>query len=258
MTTDSEKIINSETAVSGDADWALPNSSSWAPRAMFTALIAWFICNILIFPLLVQLEKHVTLKIIIGLLPLHVAGLGAALLVIRYSVQPGQRITVLGLQAAGLQQLRHHLLPSLVTGTAIYLGGMGITILTMNILNSLKYEPQPMPLIQTMKESASPSLMITAFIVVVLIAPIAEEILFRTVIFEGLRKFGYPIAACASASIFSIAHFSPVQIPSLLVLGLVLQYVRYRNKSLWPCVFYHMFYNLISFILLSLYLIYHI
>ena len=83
------------------------------------------------------------------------------------------------------------------------------------------------------------------FLVVVL-APLAEELLFRGWIYTALRwRFGFSAALWATAIIFALAHWESTHLYALAILplGLVLGYVRERTGSTKATTLFHMVYN---------------
>jgi len=90
-----------------------------------------------------------------------------------------------------------------------------------------------------------------AFVAVVVIAPIAEELFFRGFLYQALRKWlGASRGIVFSAAIFAMAHFSPVLIFAIFPLGVVLGFVFDRRGSVVASITTHMTYNLIGFIAL--------
>jgi membrane protease YdiL (CAAX protease family) len=60
-------------------------------------------------------------------------------------------------------------------------------------------------------------------VVAILLAPICEEILFRGVLFNGLRRsLKFRGAAAISATAFAVLHAEPIRLPSLFVVGVIL------------------------------------
>lgn len=77
-----------------------------------------------------------------------------------------------------------------------------------------------------------------------LLTPVAEELLFRGVLYQSLRRRGGVIlATTASATIFALLHFQPVMLPELLLLGIVLAVSFEQTHSLYPSILMHMAYN---------------
>lgn len=83
-----------------------------------------------------------------------------------------------------------------------------------------------------------------AFLVVVFLAPIAEEILFRGIIFNMLSKHWSELAAIiVSTVLFGLYHANLMQAIYVLPIGLLLGYTAYKCKSVLPCIVIHMINN---------------
>ena len=111
---------------------------------------------------------------------------------------------------------------------------------------------------QVINNLVSESSLISSFFLIVLIAPICEEIICRGIIptklFQGYEKFGYVIGWL----IFLLAHM-PSNLPSFLIYGwmsVVLTWTAYRTRRLEMSISVHMLLNSISFILLALFTIF--
>ena len=79
---------------------------------------------------------------------------------------------------------------------------------------------------------------------VVVIAPIAEELLFRGVLLRGLaRPLGDGRAVLASALLFAGTHFQLVQFPGLLAIGLTLAWLARRTAGLASPTWAHAAFN---------------
>jgi CAAX protease family protein len=93
-------------------------------------------------------------------------------------------------------------------------------------------------------------------VVVVGLAPLAEEAFFRGFLYKGLRRrFAVWPAALISASFFGLVHFAGLTylliIPSLIVVGVVLALVYERRQSLMASVAAHAVFNLIGFLFIA-------
>lgn len=80
---------------------------------------------------------------------------------------------------------------------------------------------------------------------IVLLAPVAEELLFRGAVQRHLAAvWHHPAGAvCASALIFGLVHANPAQMPFAALMGLVLGWVYHRTGSLLLCIVMHMVNN---------------
>jgi hypothetical protein len=102
----------------------------------------------------------------------------------------------------------------------------------------------------------NPSIVIAvaAVLMIVLLAPIAEECFFRGFVFAGLRtRWSLWPAAIVSGLIFGLVH-APTGITTvvpLAALGIALCWLYNRTGSLWPCVIAHMINNGLALALVS-------
>ena len=83
-----------------------------------------------------------------------------------------------------------------------------------------------------------------------LLAPIAEEILFRGLILRNLLPYGKKVAIFVSALLFGLFHGNIVQSPFAFAVGLVLGFVAVEYNIVWAMAL-HMFNNLIISDMLS-------
>ncbi len=86
------------------------------------------------------------------------------------------------------------------------------------------------------------------FLMIVIIAPIVEELFFRgTVLPAIMDRLGVWPAIVISSVWFAASHLQAIQFPGLLVVGLVLAYCRIRTRSLVPAIALHMAFNGVTF-----------
>lgn len=105
---------------------------------------------------------------------------------------------------------------------------------------------------------AGPEILMT-FLALVVIVPLAEEIMFRGFLFSSLRaKFRLRYATVITGLLFGVAHLQFGADAPLLwvaaidtfILSCFLCYLRERMGSVWPAVFLHAIKNSVAFILL--------
>jgi membrane protease YdiL (CAAX protease family) len=97
---------------------------------------------------------------------------------------------------------------------------------------------------------------VAAGILIVLAAPISEEIFFRGFIFGGFRRrLSFPVAAILSAAIFGLFHYtgsgSLTVVPQLAFLGFALCWVYEETGSIYPTMALHMLNNAFAFAVLT-------
>ncbi len=96
--------------------------------------------------------------------------------------------------------------------------------------------------------------LIVAGCVVMILAPLAEEVFFRGFFYASLRtKFGIAAAALVNGVVFGLVHFGFESVdqllilPPLMVLGVILCLVYEKTGSLWPAVGMHAFNNAVAY-----------
>ena len=131
---------------------------------------------------------------------------------------------------------------------AIFVGNL-IGGIMLQLLNQTTTSNQ-----QILNDLFSESSLIAMFFLVVLIAPICEEIICRGIIptklFQGYEKVGYVLGWL----LFLLAHV-PSNFPSFLIYGwmsAVLTWTAYTTRRLEMSIAIHMVLNSVSFILLTL------
>jgi len=81
---------------------------------------------------------------------------------------------------------------------------------------------------------------IGAFFLLVIVAPVTEEILFRGMILRGLRtRFSALKAVVACAFLFACLHMNPWQFLGAFGLGLIFGWWLLRTNCLWLCLLGH-------------------
>lgn len=89
-----------------------------------------------------------------------------------------------------------------------------------------------------------------SFLSVGIVAPIAEEFIFRGAIFRNLKRLSpIKVAIVIQAVIFSAYHMNIIQAVPTLILGLNAGFVLYYTGSMWAPIIIHMGNNLLSVIL---------
>jgi len=77
---------------------------------------------------------------------------------------------------------------------------------------------------------------------------IVEELIFRGLILQWLRRYGDGFAILISSLMFSLIHLNIAQIPFALVVGLVLGIIAVKTGSLRLCTIIHMVNNALSLV----------
>ncbi len=92
-----------------------------------------------------------------------------------------------------------------------------------------------------------------SFVVLVVIAPLTEEFLFRGLILRGfLNHYSKRKAILASALLFGAFHFNPWQFLGATIMGVLFAWLFVQTRSLLPCLFGHALVNAVPIILLTI------
>ncbi|KHD38602.1 CAAX protease [Clostridium acetobutylicum] len=131
-----------------------------------------------------------------------------------------------------------------------YLGAMGAILIMFYVIATL--DPHILKSVQSNVESR-PTILSSSFFVVisflgtVIAAPVAEEFIFRGILFRRLySKYGLIAGVFLSSLIFFVLHLTLNPIIFFLALGLAM--LSYKYKSLIPSIFLHALNNLITFL----------
>ncbi len=81
---------------------------------------------------------------------------------------------------------------------------------------------------------------IPVFLLVAIVAPFAEEVLFRGFIFPGIsNSFGPLKAALVTSALFALAHQQLGVMVPIFVTGLMLAWLYHQSSSIWPSFIAH-------------------
>ena len=123
----------------------------------------------------------------------------------------------------------------------IVFGAFGTLALSVAV-SQLGIEPEGMK--QAMEISREPGLFLMSLLVMGLLAPVVEELMFRGMLFGWLAgRWGGAVAAGVSSLVFAAAHLEPAHIVLVLPLGLLFGWLRWRTGSLLPSMVSHIVNN---------------
>lgn len=114
-------------------------------------------------------------------------------------------------------------------------------------------EFEPQKIIQQLQQGADPITLFLSAIMITIMAPVVEEILFRGFIYRFFKSQTTLFAAqFLSAVLFALIHNSLLAFVPILILGILLAKIYERAGNLLVPIFFHAFFN--SFTLISMYL----
>jgi len=88
-----------------------------------------------------------------------------------------------------------------------------------------------------------------AFMKVAVTAPVVEELIFRGIILQGLRRnYNAFVSVFTSALLFALFHLNPWQFPATFVLGLLLGWIMLRTQNIFLSILGHSINNFLVLI----------
>jgi len=129
-----------------------------------------------------------------------------------------------------------------VTGSCLAIFAIGLGYAKIYVL--ITHSPLPLQPTQILITKAKHESLWLAYASVVLALPIAEELIFRSFLFDALRRrFSGKIVVIVTAFAFSLVHFQWVYLVPLFGFGLVLGWVRLKTDSVRLPVLLHVINN---------------
>ncbi len=124
--------------------------------------------------------------------------------------------------------------------------GLGASVVASYATTYLQLGLEAIGIGITMPEYEVPETLpgIILYVISLTVAPaFIEEIVFRGIVMQSLRRFGDMFALVASALIFGIFHLNLIQMPYAFILGLCIGYLVMRTGSLWVGIIIHLLNN---------------
>ena len=176
------------------------------------------------------------------------AMLAVTLVGIAFAVAGGKGGGIASSQALGL---RRPLRSPFGMAAAAYLGYVVIALVYSSIVH-----PHQEDVTRDLGFGDSAFGTIAAGALIVVAAPISEEIFFRGFIFGGLRhRLSFPVAAVLSGAIFGLFHFTGADsfgvVPQLALFGFALAWLYEETGSIYPTIAVHAVNNALAFAILT-------
>jgi membrane protease YdiL (CAAX protease family) len=126
-----------------------------------------------------------------------------------------------------------------------------VSALVMTHLPHFKLEPEEQLPVRVLRVSMSLAGRATLGVAAIALAPVAEEILFRGILYPAVKQAGYPrIALWGTVLLFAAVHMNVVTFLPLAVLALLLTALYERTNNLLAPIVAHALFNALNFITL--------
>ncbi len=112
------------------------------------------------------------------------------------------------------------------------------------LLDKLFGELKQQEAVDLLQRSNDTALLASMAIMACIVAPVAEEVIFRGYIYPTMKRFtNIKFASIASSLFFAAIHVNVQSLAPLFILALILVYVYERTSSLWTPILLHMAFN---------------
>lgn len=138
----------------------------------------------------------------------------------------------------------------LLVGLMIVPAAGAMQLLSETVMEMLGARPQAQEAVKALETggmTATESMLLGGF--AILLAPIAEETLFRGVLYPTIKQLGYPrLALWATSILFGALHGNSPTLFPLVMLGLLFVYLYEASGSLLTPIAAHMMFNTANFV----------
>lgn len=229
---------------------------AWRAReGIVVFLLHLLVTGLLAYPLALLITGEDALSVV-TILIIELALFGATALWVR--IRYGAGLADLGLPGIDARDIGYG-----AAGFGVGLAGaLVISTVASTVLEQIRGVPVEAPQQIRLQDPPEGVLLVLLAIGVVVLAPIAEELFFRGLVFRGLRRWAKPWTAIVlSAVIFGVVHLDPsgaqplmeslvVIVPAIIGLGVVLAWLVERTGRIVAAIVTHVAFNAFNFALL--------
>lgn len=129
--------------------------------------------------------------------------------------------------------------------------GAGLQIVSAYFLQRLNVAPAEQQAVEVLRSSVAVPSRIVLGLVTIILVPIAEEVLFRGLLYRWVKQLGFPrIAIWSTAVLFGAIHLNLAIFLPLTVLALALTWLYERTENLLASITAHSIFNALNFVML--------
>jgi hypothetical protein len=195
-------------------------------------------------------SQNTTLRVLIAVLAFQ----GAALVLVQFFLREHHTGWV---EAFGFDQSPGH---ALVTGILVGLlvalpATMGLN-LAINLLVEwlTSHRPPEQEAVQILSKTVGWANRLVLAVATIVVAPDAEEVIFRGVLYPAIKRAGYPrLAFWGTAVLFGLIHLNLGTLVPLTFLAIVLACLYEYTGNLLACILVHSLFNATNFVALYLF-----
>lgn len=125
--------------------------------------------------------------------------------------------------------------------------GQLLQLLSINLLTRLHLDPSAQTAVEVLRLARQGPGLIGFTLVTVVVAPLAEELVFRGILYPAIKSAGFPqLALWGSSLLFATIHFNLSIFLPLLLLALVLAWLYEKTDNLLATIAAHSVFNAVN------------
>ncbi len=129
-----------------------------------------------------------------------------------------------------------------------------VIVISMLVTNIFPYNRNMQDILELIVETKDMFFKTAYILLVVVAAPVSEEVLFRGLFYSALKgRFGVIAAMVISAAVFAAMHLDPYAAIAYFFGGICLAYIYEKHHNLWYNIVAHATWNLIAVTLLLIF-----
>jgi membrane protease YdiL (CAAX protease family) len=128
----------------------------------------------------------------------------------------------------------------------LFVGFSGMVLINLVLVPLISGGPFENPQIEAITGGSRLSFgnLVLLLLLIAVVAPVAEELFFRGMLYPVMRRHWGPAwAIILNALVFALVHFIPILIPGLFFVGLILAWMREQSGSVLPGILLHALQN---------------
>ena len=120
---------------------------------------------------------------------------------------------------------------------------------SIDLMNLVKVESTPQPAIKVLESTVDSRQQLFFGVVAIILVPVAEESLFRGILYPFIKQRGYPrFAFWGTSTLFAAIHFNLVVFLPLTFFAIILLLVYEKTDKLVAPILMHSLFNLVNFL----------
>ncbi len=125
--------------------------------------------------------------------------------------------------------------------------GRVLQLLSINILTWLHLDPTAQTAVEVLRLASRGSGLIAFGLLTIVVVPLAEELVFRGILYPAIKCYGFPrLALWGASALFAAIHFNLAIFLPLLLLALVLTWLYEKTDNLLAPIAAHSLFNAVN------------